>query len=98
MMKGTRTKVLAALALAGALGLTGSPAMAAGSGAATAYTCTGGDVPSGTYSRITVTGMCSVAAGAVIVDDSRAPVTTVLADPDGNKACVGTFQPTPEPG
>ncbi|MDU0312138.1 hypothetical protein RKE38_00460 [Phycicoccus sp. M110.8] len=66
MMKGTRTKVLAALALAGALGLTGSPAMAAGSGAATAYTCTGGDVPSGTYSRITVTGMCSVGAGAVI--------------------------------
>jgi 4a-hydroxytetrahydrobiopterin dehydratase len=35
----------------------------------------------------------AVAAGAVIVDDSRAPSTTVLADPDGNKACVGTFQP-----
>lgn len=35
----------------------------------------------------------AVAAGAVVVDDSRAPGTTVLADPEGNKACVGTFQP-----
>jgi 4a-hydroxytetrahydrobiopterin dehydratase len=35
----------------------------------------------------------AVAAGAVIVDDSKAPWTTVLADPDGNKACVGVFQP-----
>ncbi len=35
----------------------------------------------------------AVAAGAVIVDDSKAPGTTVLADPEGNKACVGTFQP-----
>lgn len=39
----------------------------------------------------------AVAAGAVIVDDSRAPGTTVLADQDGNKACVGTFQPPPPP-
>ncbi len=39
----------------------------------------------------------AVAAGAVIVDDSRAPRTTVIADPDGNKACVGTFQPATEP-
>jgi 4a-hydroxytetrahydrobiopterin dehydratase len=38
----------------------------------------------------------AVAAGAVIVDDTRAPSTTVLADPDGNKACVGTFQPAAE--
>jgi 4a-hydroxytetrahydrobiopterin dehydratase len=35
----------------------------------------------------------AVAAGAVIVDDSDAPGTTIVADPDGNKACVGTFQP-----
>jgi 4a-hydroxytetrahydrobiopterin dehydratase len=35
----------------------------------------------------------AVAAGAVIVDDSRAPWTTILADQDGNKACVGTMQP-----
>ena len=39
----------------------------------------------------------AVAAGAVIVDDSEAPGHTVIADPDGNKACVGTFQPAPEP-
>jgi len=38
----------------------------------------------------------AVAAGAVIVDDSRARWTTVIADPDGNKACVGTFQPATE--
>jgi 4a-hydroxytetrahydrobiopterin dehydratase len=36
----------------------------------------------------------AVAAGGVIVDDTRAPRTTVIADPDGNKACVGTFQPS----
>ena len=35
----------------------------------------------------------AVAAGAVIVDETRAPGTTVIADPDGNKACIGTFQP-----
>lgn len=38
----------------------------------------------------------AVAAGAVIIDDSRSPRTTVIADPDGNKACVGTFQPAPD--
>ena len=41
--------------------------------------------------------VAAVAAGAVIVDDSRAPWTTVIADPDGNKACVGTFQPATNP-
>lgn len=38
----------------------------------------------------------ALAAGAVIVEDSEAPGHTVIADPDGNKACVGTFQPAPE--
>lgn len=37
----------------------------------------------------------AVAAGATIVDDSRAPRTTVLADSDGNRACVGVFQAAP---
>jgi 4a-hydroxytetrahydrobiopterin dehydratase len=36
----------------------------------------------------------AVAAGAVIVDDSRAPWTTVIADPDGNMACIGVFAPS----
>jgi len=40
----------------------------------------------------------AVAAGAVIIDDSQAPRTTVIADPDGNRACVGTFQPAFEQG
>jgi 4a-hydroxytetrahydrobiopterin dehydratase len=40
----------------------------------------------------------AVAAGAVVVDDSRAPGTTIVADPDGNKACVGTFQPAADAG
>jgi 4a-hydroxytetrahydrobiopterin dehydratase len=32
----------------------------------------------------------AVAAGGVIVDDSHAPWFTVLADHDGNRACVCT--------
>lgn len=40
----------------------------------------------------------AVAAGAVIVDDSNSPQGTVLADPDGNRVCIGSFQPAPEPG
>lgn len=32
----------------------------------------------------------AVAAGAVVVDDTEAPSFTVLADPDGNRACVCT--------
>ena len=30
----------------------------------------------------------AIAAGAVVVDDSQAPACTVIADQDGNKACV----------
>ena len=40
--------------------------MAAGSSTAPAYTCTGGDIPSGNYASITVTGFCDVPADAVI--------------------------------
>jgi len=42
--------------------------MAAGSGTSTpmAYTCTGGEIPSGNYASITVTGVCDVPADAVI--------------------------------
>jgi 4a-hydroxytetrahydrobiopterin dehydratase len=32
----------------------------------------------------------AVAAGGTVVDDSQAPSFTVIADPDGNKACVCT--------
>jgi 4a-hydroxytetrahydrobiopterin dehydratase len=34
----------------------------------------------------------AVAAGGIIVDDSEAPSFTVIADQDGNKACVCTAQ------
>lgn len=37
----------------------------------------------------------AVAAGGTIVDDSQAPAYVVIADPEGNKACVCTFL---EPG
>jgi len=32
----------------------------------------------------------AVATGGSIVDDSAAPSFTVLADPDGNRACICT--------
>ncbi len=63
-------RVLGTLAVAGALALSGGSAIAAGSGMskATAYTCAGGAIPSGTYASITVTGPapCSVAEDAVV--------------------------------
>ncbi|MEO7753884.1 MAG: hypothetical protein ABIS35_10760 [Terracoccus sp.] len=75
MVKATQRRVLSTLAVTGALVLSGGPAMADGSHGEShdddghrskAYTCTGGDIPSGSYSRITVTGLCQVAAGATI--------------------------------
>ncbi len=63
-----RFRVLGALAAAGALALSAGPAMAAGSSAhmPMAYTCTGGEIPSGNYSLINVTGECSVEPHATI--------------------------------
>jgi hypothetical protein len=68
MKQETRLKVLGTLAVAGALALSGGPAMAdtSSAGRPMAYTCTGGEIPSGTYASLTVTGACAVAAGAVI--------------------------------
>jgi hypothetical protein len=64
--KPVRLRILGSLALAAALTVPVGPAMAAGSSTAPAYKCTGGDIPSGTYRSITVTGFCAVPAGAVI--------------------------------
>lgn len=65
--KSVRLGALGAIAVAGALALSGGPALAAGSNARPmAYTCSGGEIPSGNYASITVTGACSVAADAVI--------------------------------
>lgn len=40
----------------------------------------------------------AVAAGGRVVDDSQAPSYVVIADPDGNKACVCTFLPPAREG
>jgi hypothetical protein len=68
MGQAMRLKVLGSLAVAGALVLSGGPAMAdaASTRTPTAYTCTGGDVPSGNYASITIKGACDVPADAVI--------------------------------
>lgn len=68
MGQAIRLKVLGVLAVAGALALSGGPAMAdvASKAKPAAYTCTGGDIPSGNYASLTVTGACTVPAGAVI--------------------------------
>ena len=55
---------LGALATAGALAIPAGPGSAAGAGSA--YTCTGGSIPSGSYSSITVAGSCDVVPDAVI--------------------------------
>lgn len=56
---------LGAVMLAGALLWGAAPAMAA-TPAAADYTCTEGTVPSGTYSTLTIAGMCGVEGGADI--------------------------------
>ena len=75
MGKAMRLGVLGTLVVAGALALSGGPAMAAVSWVSpAAYTCTGGDfatqnftsIPSGIYASITVKGVCAVAPDAVI--------------------------------
>lgn len=63
-----RLRALGIFSIAGALALSAAPAMAAAPPTAppAAYTCTGGEIPSGNYASLTVTGACSVAPGAVI--------------------------------
>lgn len=60
----TRLRLLGILLATGALTFGAAPAFAAPGRAS--YTCTGGDIPSGTYADVTVTGACAVADGAVI--------------------------------
>jgi hypothetical protein len=54
------------VAIVGVFALSGGPAMAAPPSTPRAYICTGGAIPSGTYTSVTVTGACSTGAGAVI--------------------------------
>lgn len=61
MGKTTRLGIVsAALALVGGFIVSGGTAAAAPSNKPMAYTCTGGDIPSGTYASVTVTGACEV--------------------------------------
>ncbi len=64
MRKSRSIGILGSLAIAASLALSGGPATAAGS--SKPYTCTGGEIPSGSYSSITVTGACAVPAHAVV--------------------------------
>jgi hypothetical protein len=74
MGKMTRMGVLGAVVVAGTLAFSGGLAMAAPpSSAGTAYTCSGGsypndfvDIQSGTYSSLTVAGVCDVPDNAVV--------------------------------
>lgn len=60
-----RFRILCGAAMVVALLGTTGIASAAHSGAQS-YTCTGGDIPSGNYASITVTGFCDVVPDAVI--------------------------------
>jgi hypothetical protein len=66
MGRAMRLRTLGVIAATGALALPAGTAMAAGSGTSTAYTCTGGQIPSGSYASITVTGVCDIQPNAVI--------------------------------
>jgi len=56
------------------LGATGVASAASPNVWPVAYTCTGGEIGSGTYANIRVTGMCSVAADAVIIVNGNVSV------------------------
>ena len=58
-----RLSVAGVLAIAGASFFVGAPAFASPGGS---YTCTGGEIPSGNYTSLTVAGHCSVPGDAVI--------------------------------
>ena len=60
------TRLIGTMAATGALAMTGGVALACGPGSGGSYTCTGGLVPSGTYSNLKITGQCAVADGAQI--------------------------------
>lgn len=67
MRKSIRLKTLTVVvAVAASMTLFAGPALAAPGHNDRSFTCTGGDIASGAYSNITVTGQCSVPDGAVV--------------------------------
>jgi len=81
MKQAARLRFVGTLTAAGAFALSSTPALAGQSHEPEprAYTCAGGEIPSGNYERITVTGACSVAAGAVIRVSDDVKVTAGAA-------------------
>ncbi|AMB58575.1 hypothetical protein [Microterricola viridarii] len=61
-----RLKIVGVVVVAGAMMLSAAPALAGTGHGAKPVTCAGGEIVSGSYSDITVTGACSVPSGAVI--------------------------------
>ncbi|MEW1952973.1 hypothetical protein [Terrabacter sp. NPDC080008] len=67
MITAQRRRVRGALAVAGALAMSGATVTGAmASPTPTAYVCTGGQIPTGSYASIRVTGECSIRPDAVI--------------------------------
>jgi hypothetical protein len=77
-------------AAAGLLGLVIAPVVAASAASATpaggagAYTCTGGNVPPGSYRSILITGVCYMRAGTVVVHGNLAVAPGALLDAGAN--------------
>lgn len=85
-----RKRPIARMALGAAtalLGLVIAPALTASAASAAplgggggAYTCTGGNVPPGTYSSILITGVCYMPAGTIVVRGNLAVAPRALLD------------------
>ena len=56
------------------------------------FNCPSTPVPSTGGGADNAVGIVTPAAGGTIVSTNRAPAWTVLADPEGNKVCVCTWQ------
>lgn len=115
MWKTMRLVGLGTLTVAGTLALTGGTALAAPpSSASTAYTCSGGevnfadppsstyapDIPSGTYSSLTIEGLCEPAPNAVITVIGNITVAPGgVLDAQGNPSTITVgHQVIAEPG
>ena len=115
MGKAMRLVGLGTLTVAGTLALTGGTALAAPpSSASTAYTCSGGevnfadppsstygpDIPSGTYSSLTIEGLCEPAPNAVITVIGNITVAPGgVLDAQGNPSTITVgHQVIAEPG
>lgn len=79
-----KLRLVFAAAVVLALGVAGSAAVAAPSGA---YTCTGGTIPAGSYSGLIVTGQCAFGPGSVtIAGNVRVEPGAILNDHAGSPA------------